>query len=514
MQFTPKKFKSREPTAPEIKLRTDWLVGALLVAFTALPSAIRWPDSKTLCAALSFDFYLFDAVANIIGFVPLGLVLAGRGWRRALLFGGLLSAGVEIMQFFSVGRTPGLADVVANVAGTGAGMLIAAKWRLRLGDVAVTGPVATAAAIVAVAYVLSGGTLTAEGPLQTLRAWTKASPWMRTNPSGANPNGAIEAHYSFERADGGVVSDTSRNQINGKALGRPALLPGALGSALSLNGNQWVDLGDPVALRLTGSMTLSAWVKPTAFPVDDAAIISSLTDNELGYQLDVTVDQGPRTIGLKIANSSRELMARYGKTLIVTGRWYHIAGVYDAVARALHVYLNGRLDDGCLIGTISERQQPSGGHVTIGRRAGLAGFEFIGEVDEAEIQSRANTATEIANAFARTREVAEPSLLFDASDEDQRLGANCKSYLRPLRVAGPFMTLGMLIATACAGFRSRRWFTSASLSLCLFMGAAAMRWSPGAAAFDPIWLAPLYTLGGGIAVIVAGRLLAPSRAPS
>ena len=36
-------------------------------------------------------------------------------------------------------------------------------------------------------------------------------------------------------------------------------------------------------------MTISAWINSTAFPRDDAAIVSS--HDPLGYQLDTTVDQ-------------------------------------------------------------------------------------------------------------------------------------------------------------------------------------------------------------------------------
>jgi hypothetical protein len=59
---------------------------------------------------------------------------------------------------------------------------------------------------------------------------------------------------------------------------------------LRLNGvNQFADFGDPVALRLPGSTTISAWINSSSFPVDDAAIVSN--HSPLGYQLDTTVDE-------------------------------------------------------------------------------------------------------------------------------------------------------------------------------------------------------------------------------
>ena len=43
-----------------------------------------------------------------------------------------------------------------------------------------------------------------------------------------------------------------------------------------------MDLGNPAALQLTGSMTISAWINSSSFPVDDAAIVSKRTGSESG----------------------------------------------------------------------------------------------------------------------------------------------------------------------------------------------------------------------------------------
>ena len=92
---------------------------------------------------------------------------------------------------------------------------------------------------------------------------------------------------------------------------------GKYGSALHLDGsNDYVDLGNPAALQLTGSMTVSAWINSAAFPGDDAAIVSKRTAGEVGFQLDTTIDRGPRTIGFKLTSSSGGPMFRYGATTL------------------------------------------------------------------------------------------------------------------------------------------------------------------------------------------------------
>ena len=52
-------------------------------------------------------------------------------------------------------------------------------------------------------------------------------------------------------------------------------------------------------------------------------------------------------------------MFRYGATTMQAGNWYHIAGVYNATARTMDVYLNGQLDNGALVGTVTASQQNS-----------------------------------------------------------------------------------------------------------------------------------------------------------
>src|SRR5262249_43185431 len=147
-----------------------------------------------------------------------------------------------------------------------------------------------------------------------------------------------------------------------------------------------LDCGHPVSLRLMGSMTISAWINSTSFPRDDAAIVSTFSP---GYQLDTTVDTGQRTISIKLSEPCGNGMARYGATELVRDTWYHAAGVYDADAQTLDVYLNGNLDDGLLVAPVSPAQTPSSEPVVVGRRADKGGYEFGGLIDDVRIYSRA-----------------------------------------------------------------------------------------------------------------------------
>src|SRR4029077_2472909 len=81
--------------------------------------------------------------------------------------------------------------------------------------------------------------------------------------------------------------------------------------------------------------------------------------------------------------------------------WYNIAGVYDAATQTLHVYLNGQLDDGQLVGTVTAAQQTSALGVEIGQRPGNPGvFEFNGRIDDVRIADHAITQSQIQTDMA------------------------------------------------------------------------------------------------------------------
>ena len=206
----------------------------------------------------------------------------------------------------------------------------------------------------------------------------------------------ITAGYAFDESSGTTTADASGHGITGTLTNGPTFTPGHTGNAITLDGvNDYVNLGNPAALQLTGSMTVSAWVYATAFPVDDAAVVSKRTSGEVGFQLDLTVDTGPRTIGFKLTNSSGGQMFRYGATALQLNTWYYVTGVYDAVNQTLNVYLNGQLDNGALQGTITSSQQNSTANVEIGGRPNTTSFQFTGRIDDVRIADHALTQDQI-----------------------------------------------------------------------------------------------------------------------
>ena len=129
----------------------------------------------------------------------------------------------------------------------------------------------------------------------------------------------------LDEQTGRVAADASGHGLDGRFSHEPKRVPGAAQKAVELDGRtDFVNVGHPSAFRVVGSMTVSAWIKSSRYPVDDAAIVSTheVHDDAAGYQLDTTIDRGPRTVGFKLANECGELMARYGSTPLALDEWY------------------------------------------------------------------------------------------------------------------------------------------------------------------------------------------------
>ncbi|HKS35608.1 MAG TPA: PQQ-dependent sugar dehydrogenase, partial [Verrucomicrobiae bacterium] len=207
------------------------------------------------------------------------------------------------------------------------------------------------------------------------------------------PSGGLAAAYGFNEGTGTMVTDASGNGHGGALSGATWTPSGRYGGALSFNGSSsYVDLGNPPGLQLTGSKTWSAWVKAAANPPDDGQIVAK-SDGTSGWQFKTSPDTGWHTFGVGVSGGGGNFGQRYSTTVRALNVWYHVAGVYDATAATLDIYVNGVLDNGVVLGTIPASQADANVNVNIGRRTG--GFYFNGIIDEVRVYNRVLTAAEI-----------------------------------------------------------------------------------------------------------------------
>ena len=99
----------------------------MVLAATAIPVELR-----PLCyATLNFHILASDVMANVAGYVPVGIVLGGLGPLRAVIAASLLSTFAETGQLVMMHRVPSSIDVASNVIGAILGTIIYACWRIR-----------------------------------------------------------------------------------------------------------------------------------------------------------------------------------------------------------------------------------------------------------------------------------------------------------------------------------------------------------------------------------------------
>lgn len=122
------------------RLRTLLTAGyAMLIAYASLSPFSGWTEqglifTEVLQAPLRLTYTTFDAILNLLSYLPLGLLL-GLTLRARLsslgslllgvLLGLLFSAGMEYLQMFLPSRTSSNMDILTNTSGTFIGLLLA-----------------------------------------------------------------------------------------------------------------------------------------------------------------------------------------------------------------------------------------------------------------------------------------------------------------------------------------------------------------------------------------------------
>src|SRR5476649_2835713 len=85
----------------------------MVLAATAVPIELRSLGQ----VGLGFLLQPSDILANVAGYVPVGIVLGGLGPLRAVVAAAIVSIFAEASQFAIVHRVPSVIDVACNVIG-------------------------------------------------------------------------------------------------------------------------------------------------------------------------------------------------------------------------------------------------------------------------------------------------------------------------------------------------------------------------------------------------------------
>ncbi|MEU8824587.1 LamG domain-containing protein [Streptomyces sp. NPDC048636] len=241
---------------------------------------------------------------------------------------------------------------------------------------------------------------TTRPPKKKKKPHSKNPPSPKPSPSKKPPKPAVsgaDVRWDFTEGSGATVGDGSGRGNDGTLRGSGAR-SGSRGGSLSLNGSQYVE-GVSGTIDTTRSYTVSAWLN-LASKQDFSTAISQDGQEISGFflQYDNSIDRWRLAICDADSSEADEDEA-VSATSPVLGEWQHIVGVYDAPAKEIRLYVDGRLQD-------TTRHTPvwsAAGAFVVGRGKweGTVADRFRGGIDAVGVFPRALSSSEIA-ALART----------------------------------------------------------------------------------------------------------------
>ncbi len=191
---------------------------------------------------------------------------------------------------------------------------------------------------------------------------------------------------------------------DGTLTGGVTYAAGKVGQSFNFNGTNSVTVGSPTPLKLTNSVTVDAWVRPTALPG-----AGQLMGVATKWVQNFGVGNNTDSFALWLQNNGGTLQVFSGVHLasgaepILTGgtvplnTWSHVAMTYSHTTGVFTIYVNG-----VSVGTTTNAPQGIIGKdspIAIGReQSGQTRF-FTGQIDEVEIFDRALTQPEIQSIF-------------------------------------------------------------------------------------------------------------------
>lgn len=184
-------------------------------------------------------------------------------------------------------------------------------------------------------------------------------------------------------------------------------------SILKFNGaNDFVNIGKPNVLNISGSETFSTWVKLSE-PGMLAYLFSDFDPNGISTQGSIRVGNVGSTIGYQQEHTDGSTLSFDGTTNLSSNTWYNIVFVRDDGAKTVKLYLDGQ--------PYGTAQSYSGktvisdnnsGSKTIGRAGSFDGNYVNGSIANVRIFNAALTASQINQKFfAESNDFQNPTPL-------------------------------------------------------------------------------------------------------
>ncbi len=216
-------------------------------------------------------------------------------------------------------------------------------------------------------------------------------------PNAAPPDPDMALWLKLDENAGATAADSSGRGLDGSVGGAGAWAPdgGARAGALAFNGsNTVVTVPDADALDATAALTFAWWFRMDRYPASVAAGLVCKRIAPTDHNAYTTFMQTDRRINVDLDSNNNRFTS---DTLFETGRWYHVAVVFDGTRPAAEratLYVDGAVER---IAPESSAAIPNcASDVAVGNVTASAVNWFAGRIDDVRIYRRALAAHEVA----------------------------------------------------------------------------------------------------------------------
>lgn len=244
-------------------------------------------------------------------------------------------------------------------------------------------------------YSATGGTLIAWVKISTLHVASDDTLYAcygdnaittQQNTGSYAPSAVWDSNHKgvWHLTDGTTLSlkDSTTNANHGTSFNTPTAIAGQVdGGADFANTNAQITIFSPTGLGITGSLSISTWIKGT----DTAGDVVDKFFGTAGYFLALT--SGVLEFGIYGSTTG----GRVSSGSVADGAWHYIAATYNAGTQTINLYIDGSASNGSTFGTIPSAITDSGTNPDFAlNHTGLGNYS--GSLDEIQISASVRNA--------------------------------------------------------------------------------------------------------------------------
>ena len=207
--------------------------------------------------------------------------------------------------------------------------------------------------------------------------------------------------WKLDEGTGTAAGDSSGNGNTGTLAASPSTptwtTSSKIGQGLSFDGsNDYVTMGNPSSLQLSGAISITAWVYLDAVAAQNGRIISKFVTGAKSYELSSDDNPGVGLLSMLVSGDGTATVEASESTTLPLKSWQFVTGVY-VPSTSITVYRNG-VQVGQNTTSIPASLANPATNFQIGDRT-TTNYPWLGKIDDVRIYNRALSGDEIKRLY-------------------------------------------------------------------------------------------------------------------